>query len=163
MEAIDLGLSVLWADRNFGAQDPDDFGCYVKWHRKRDNLIALKEYEGDWIRIPSGWRLPTAEECIELIKECKIEQGYHTKAVVRGTTGLSITFRYGAYYSERWKVVPKPANSCGLYLTSSFGWNGNIKFLYLGFDYGRYQHYVENNGDRNGYLNIRLVKDRDKL
>ena len=24
-------------------------------------------------------------------------------------------------------------------------------------------HYVENNGDRNGYLNIRLVKDRDKL
>ena len=31
MEAIDLGLSVKWADRNLGANSPDEVGTFYAW------------------------------------------------------------------------------------------------------------------------------------
>lgn len=30
-EAVDLGLSVKWAQRNLGAENPWDFGTYFAW------------------------------------------------------------------------------------------------------------------------------------
>ena len=31
LEAVDLGLKVIWADRNLGADSPSDFGDYFAW------------------------------------------------------------------------------------------------------------------------------------
>lgn len=31
VQAVDLGLSVKWADRNVGADSPSDYGDYYAW------------------------------------------------------------------------------------------------------------------------------------
>ncbi len=51
---VDLGLSVRWATTNLGASRPGDYGSYVQWRTK---VV-------DW---GGSWRLPTWEECEELI------------------------------------------------------------------------------------------------
>lgn len=160
MIPIDLGLSVLWADRNLGAQSVEDFGLYVGWCRINGRR-TLKDNEGRKVYIPKGWRLPTADEIVELLQLCKIEQGYNNEAKVVGATGESVIFKYGSYYSAERSISPEAANTYGLFLSSTFNqWNGNIKFLFLGLSYNRYQHYLENNGDSEGFINVRLVKDR---
>ena len=57
VEAIDLGLSVLWADRNLGASEPADCGDYYPSLRAQDTINAL---------LGNGWRLPTVKEMEEL-------------------------------------------------------------------------------------------------
>ena len=57
VEAIDLGLSVLWADRNLGASEPADCGCYYPSLKAQDTINAL---------LGNGWRLPTVKEMEEL-------------------------------------------------------------------------------------------------
>lgn len=57
VEAIDLGLSVLWADRNLGASEPADGGGYYPSLKAQDTINAL---------LGSGWRLPTVKEMEEL-------------------------------------------------------------------------------------------------
>lgn len=57
VEAIDLGLSVLWADRNLGASEPADCGGYYPSLKAQDTINAL---------LGSGWRLPTVKEMEEL-------------------------------------------------------------------------------------------------
>lgn len=57
VEAIDLGLSVLWADRNLGASEPADCGCYYPSLEAQDTINAL---------LGNGWRLPTVKEMEEL-------------------------------------------------------------------------------------------------
>lgn len=53
MKYIDLGLSVLWADCNIGANTPEEFGNYYKWSE-----------------IPKGYEIPTQEQYEELIEKC---------------------------------------------------------------------------------------------
>lgn len=60
IKAIDLGLSVLWADRNLGASEPADCGGYYPALKAQDTIKAIM---GD------GWRLPTAKEMEELFHE----------------------------------------------------------------------------------------------
>lgn len=57
VEAIDLGLSVLWADRNLGASEPADCGGYYPSLKAQDTIAAL---------LGDGWRLPTVKEMEEL-------------------------------------------------------------------------------------------------
>ena len=35
---IDLGLSVYWSAKNFGANTPEDFGDYFTWDEAMDNI-----------------------------------------------------------------------------------------------------------------------------
>ncbi len=53
---IDLGLSVLWADRNLGANNPEDYGVMKSYNELINSDL-----------IPKGWRLPTSSEFEELI------------------------------------------------------------------------------------------------
>ena len=52
---IDLGLSVIWADRNLGANSPEDYGVMKSYNELMNEGL-----------IPKGWRLPTSDEFKEL-------------------------------------------------------------------------------------------------
>ena len=90
-EYTDLGLSVLWANTNLGAEKPEDYGYYFAWgetetkqeftvdnYRYADNdgyttlpqNIAATEYDAAAILWKGNWRMPTIEEIEELTKEC---------------------------------------------------------------------------------------------
>ena len=107
-KAIDLGLSVYWAECNLGATKPEEYGDYYAWgetspknkytwetykfrtsggetyvaqfskyvppsegHGPVDNKAVL-ELEDDAAHVALGgsWRMPTHEECDELITQC---------------------------------------------------------------------------------------------
>lgn len=88
-EYVDLGLSVKWAACNLGADSPEACGDYYKWGKRvpiSDAPIILlgRPYEEsmgdiagnasyDAARVEWGgtWRLPTKEECQELIDKCE--------------------------------------------------------------------------------------------
>lgn len=57
--AVDLGLSVLWADHNLGGECPSDFGVSLSWD---DSALSA------W---GNGWRMPTEEEWLELYENCQ--------------------------------------------------------------------------------------------
>ncbi|MBR3759272.1 MAG: hypothetical protein IKK62_12755 [Bacteroidaceae bacterium] len=109
-KAVDLGLSIKWADRNVGADSSEGYGDYFAWgeiytkdsyteensetynrdigdiagHFKRDVAYA------DW---GENWRLPSREECKELINKCTwtwTTQGGHKGYKVVGPNGKSI-------------------------------------------------------------------------
>ena len=99
LKAIDLGLSVLWANCNFGARLPRNYGAHVAWG---DSTGVLNSAQGigwngnsyTWntdnyggINPPAdisgseldvvanywgeGWRIPTVEEAKELCEQCQ--------------------------------------------------------------------------------------------
>jgi len=59
MHFIDIGLSVEWADSNYGAQNPEEFGAYMSF------------FDAKKLKLPAGVRLPSYEELQELINDCK--------------------------------------------------------------------------------------------
>lgn len=95
-EAVDLGLSVLWASCNLGATKPEECGGYYAWgETKTKDSYSLENYsyydsnttkytnigydisntEHDAVKVNLGndWRMPTKEEADELLKNCTIE------------------------------------------------------------------------------------------
>jgi hypothetical protein len=85
---VDLGLSVRWASCNIGATTPEEHGSIFRWGLPGvvESENDLKEYDTsvfpdnicgtqfDMARAALGdcWRLPTAYECTELSKKCKL-------------------------------------------------------------------------------------------
>lgn len=92
LKAVDLGLSVLWADANLGAQSDTSDGFHIAWgelvpketysqENYAHNSIDLDYFISSEITSVSlldpaleaagdGWRLPTADEVKELYKNC---------------------------------------------------------------------------------------------
>lgn len=82
-EYVDLGLSVVWATCNVGAQIPEEFGDYYAWGEIKPKRIfnekTCETYEKvigdisgtsrDAARMEWGapWRMPTWEEFRELM------------------------------------------------------------------------------------------------
>lgn len=58
MNYVDLGLSVLWADRNLGANNPYNSGDYYAFNQ-------VPEYAS------FTWNVPTGEQFQELVDKCK--------------------------------------------------------------------------------------------
>lgn len=87
--AVNLGLSVKWADINVGATLPADYGYYYAWGetKTKDSFtedsatigISIADYSGDatydaaTANWGSTWRTPTKDECKELINNCTWE------------------------------------------------------------------------------------------
>lgn len=90
-EAVDLGLSIKWANQNIGASQPEELGEKFRWgytgegdSEWRDlSLSTLKTHgyiDDDYNLTPSHdvatqiwgsqWRMPTKEECDELLSKC---------------------------------------------------------------------------------------------
>ena len=84
---VDLGLSVRWATSNLGATAPYGYGDFYSWGALSttysysadksktfnvpvDNICANPQYDVARLNLKSTWRMPTKEECEELIKGC---------------------------------------------------------------------------------------------
>ncbi len=117
VEAVDLGLSVKWANMNVGAKRDSGFGSYFAWGEikpkafyswgtyiwSKDNTQFLTKYStsdrmtqlvpsDDAARANWGgqWRMPTLEECEELADPDKCQWEWTTKD---GVNGYKVTGR----------------------------------------------------------------------
>lgn len=99
-KAVDLGLQsgTLWADRNVGADSPEDYGFYYAWGETRphdfgeylwadddfitkyctnssygvvDNKTTLEKTDDPaYVNCGKRWRMPTYSELVELVNKC---------------------------------------------------------------------------------------------
>ncbi|MBQ4344824.1 MAG: serine/threonine protein kinase [Muribaculaceae bacterium] len=115
-KAVDLGLSVLWSDRNVGASSPSDYGGYYAWgetstksdyswstythcdgsyntcHNIGSN-IAGSRYDVARQAWGGGWKIPTKAQWEELENRCTwtwTTEGGHSGYKVTGPNGNSI-------------------------------------------------------------------------
>lgn len=95
LQYVDMGLSVLWADKNVGADNEYSYGIYY----------LEKE-------IPSGYRLPTIGECIEL--------SLHT------TSTADKGYRYKSKLTNNEILIP----SSGVYDTYANAYSESNRFTY---------------------------------
>lgn len=101
-KAVDLGLSVLWATCNLGADKPTEYGNYYSWgdptpkstfgetEKESERIAKLKdyliwdpsgmitnfsgtEYDAAYVALGNPWRMPTLEDFQELRSKCTIE------------------------------------------------------------------------------------------
>ena len=156
-EAIDLGLTVKWASFNLGAYKPADIGSRFYWGDNEPSVAGMPKYArkisvypqkkiyvntiGDITGNPQydaarnmlgdNWRMPTIEECEELIKYCTWEIKY-----IEGIKGQLITGKNGnsIFLPFNFKVFEEYKN--GSYWTSqpSFkkSWNESSYSLRFG-------------------------------
>lgn len=104
---VDLGLSVKWAYHNIGAYSPSDDGDIFEWSEvftKSQNveLDSTGKESNDDDNISrfytalecwgGNWRLPTKDECMELIEKCEWSEGCQRRSgyKVVGPSGNSI-------------------------------------------------------------------------
>lgn len=96
-DAVDMGLSVKWADRNLGASTAMEAGGYYAFgetevkdyydwdtyqhcddadmfcqHDLGENISGT-EYDAAFTTLGGGWRMPTLEEVEELLENCTTE------------------------------------------------------------------------------------------
>ena len=79
---VDLGLSVMWATCNIGADKPEDYGDYFAWGEAETKSIYTQDNSATYNKSSytfldaasaqwgSTWRMPTKAECQELIDNC---------------------------------------------------------------------------------------------
>lgn len=60
LKAVDMGLGVMWADRDFMAPEPGEAGIALDYD---DAMYVVMEH------LKSEWRLPSREEVLELLHE----------------------------------------------------------------------------------------------
>lgn len=143
-QPVDLGLSVLWADRNLNASSPEESGGFYafaetftkevyNWttythcdgsfelcHDLGTTDIAGSILDAASVQLSEGWRLPTAMELEELCANCRCEPYADTEAGAQVTmtapNGSSINLPVCGYMSEG-RVVYAGVN--GTYLSSN--------------------------------------------
>ena len=134
--AVDLGLSVKWATMNVGAESPEDYGNYYAWGEtetkstysslysvtygvEMDDIAGDAEYDAATANWGSSWRMPTEDECQELVDSCTWTwttendiNGY----LVTGSNGNSIFLPAAG---RRDGTMPFYVNSRGEYWSST--------------------------------------------
>lgn len=87
---VDLGLSVMWATCNLGAEMPQETGDLYAWGEtapkdeytkenylldESNDIFSISDSQWDAAKIQWGenWSIPTYEECEELFNSCIIE------------------------------------------------------------------------------------------
>lgn len=130
-EYVDLGLSVKWATFNVGASKPEDYGDYFAWGETEtkdkyswatykwcdgtsSNITKYNSADGKtvldldddaaYVNWGDKWRMPTKEECQELLDKCtwseSIQNGVKGYVVTSKHTGNSIFFPYSGYFNH---------------------------------------------------------------
>lgn len=125
-KAVDLGLSILWADCNIGASFPWKYGDYFAWGetvpqtiyndtmRKRMGDISGSSLDAATEIWGSTWRMPTEEEMYELIRECAWEW-----REMNGVAGCKVTGPSGN------SIFLPAAGYWGTYSSGDIGREGN--------------------------------------
>ena len=123
-QAIDMGLSVKWASFNLGAYKPSDIGSLFYWaenspSKKRHpiydkinvhaigNIGGNSRYDAATNLLGPNWRLPSDDECHELIDLCNWEEknfGEIKGRLITGPSGNSIFLPYNqkTFTSDRY-------------------------------------------------------------
>ena len=114
---VDLGLSVMWATVNVGADAEDKIGCYFAWAETSqktsyvaDNYlesghsedIILTPYDVANVTWGGEWRMPNKKELLELKNRCKWVWGKKGKSygyTITGPSGQSIFLPAGGSYT----------------------------------------------------------------
>jgi len=141
VEAVDLGLSVKWANMNVGAKKSTDYGTYFAWGETQPkqyyswNTYAWSKGDTQFLTkyskedrktqlVPSDdaaqanwggkWRMPTVDEFEELINKCTWE--WTTKDGING---------YKVSSKKTGKSIFLPITGCRFYADTQFrGING---------------------------------------
>jgi hypothetical protein len=154
--AVDLGLSVKWASQNIGTTSPEQFGDKFSWGEtsakssfNRDNYayfdsntysyidigtdIKGTSYDVAHVKWGNGWRLPTYDECKELIEKCSREwvsingiYGYK----FTGNNGNSIFFPVQDTNTHYWTSNLCDRNDCAyelVIITASVHFYGEVR------------------------------------
>jgi hypothetical protein len=101
-EGVDLGLSVKWADRNVGAENPWDNGAYFSWGNVEGVVYGTtKKSEDDVIRILliQIQGIPADEITQEMIDTIKLEAGENLKTAIEEYLKV-YTFISGTTFDE---------------------------------------------------------------
>ena len=176
-EYTDLGLSVLWASCNLGADRPTEVGSFYPfiydgydsktWYTlfKSANLKSGDTICGGNLDIAkqkwgSKWRLPGYREIKELVDNCETE--FISSVGVKLTSkknGNSIVMPYKGSKELWWSgdVSNSSTEKTGAYVLKIYDEDGKTKVEYdwIGFFYWEYD------GDIYSYLNlIRPITDR---
>ena len=129
---VDLGLSVYWADRNIGALTEEDPGELVGW-KKIGQKVRLAYRNGQFVKRPNNWRLPTWDEAVEVIKNCTCEVkriGEQWGELFTGPSGESIFLPYGGSLDLSYEDENKGVNHHGFYLCRTLRYD-NSTFMRL--------------------------------
>ena len=163
VNAVDLGLSVLWADCNVGGDSESPIGGLYGWadpsgEKKSQNVadyVPLRKYLSSQIPMNisgteydiasakwgKGWKMPSKQDWKELIEKCKWtkEKAFHVDGYrVEGPNGNSIFLpntglRFGETISN---------TDAGYYWTSEMALNDRECACYYYFDEKRHNDIV---------------------
>lgn len=172
-KAIDLGLSVKWADCNVGAENPWDAGRYFLWGDPSGEKNATEIFSdvneiGDIVgtskdiakaNLGGNWRMPTSDELKELEANCtwEIERRNDVPGFrVTGQNGASIFIpAIGGYDRE----VFRTDQGAGL-------WSGSFNQRWRKIDFMLVWVQELNDADeglRKGKVNVRQATMRYKF
>lgn len=155
LEAVDLGLSVKWANMNYGATSVNDKGTemyfgdgqgnggfYEEKDGKSGNLSGTS-YDVAHNKLGGKWRVPTREEWDELLKYTHMTDNSSTTSKVytfTASSGKYITFYQGDWHHD-------------IYWTSSYlyySYGGNTR--YYGWETGTSTIHYQNSPFTKGYI-----------
>lgn len=146
--AVELGLSVKWANINFGAATPEGYGE----HLSLDG--AKNAYWGD------KWRSPTNREWYELVHNCS-----WTWTIINGVTGYKFQSKK-PNYTDKWIFLPAAGyqsngryfceNSCGQYWCSPYEGFYNLESTFIEYDGLGYSALTST---RSWWRSLRFVSD----
>lgn len=157
--AVDLGLSVLWAEYNVDAEKAEDYGGFYAWGETEtkssytDENYSLYDADGNFIdpgdisgtkydvahvKWGGDWRMPTNAECQELVNKCQWVRGDLNGIngyTVTGPNGNSIFLPSAGYIMNG--SEPNYEGSNGSYWSSSpnVQSEGNAYYIVMGSRY----------------------------
>lgn len=130
---VDLGLSVLWADRNIGSKSQEDVGYLFAWGEiepkekftEKNYKPLIKPKKGAKlneindpaiVRWGTGWHVPTEEQWRELFDNCEMKKAENGKGMIfiaKNGKSLFIPFTEYVYWAHYW------TNTTSTYVKSS--------------------------------------------
>lgn len=164
IQAVDLGLSVLWSDRNYGATSEHDRGQKYTWNIGGGTYcqyLNICGTEDDWgaFYLGGGWRMPTNAEAVELNSKCT--HTMETWGDAWSEKGMRMTAPNGNSILVPWT---DRTNGEDLFLF----WTGEGKKStdyygsthYYGYVFFAGENFAPVTRDAYGRYPVRLVKDR---
>ena len=172
LEAVDLGLSVKWANMNVGASSVTDYGKYYAWAATTDNYSSSLNYEwantpyrsgdswtkytgSDYSTLQSGddaaavnwggsWRMPTETEMQELLNNTtRTWQSNYNSSGIAGY--LFTSTKTG--YTDKSIFLPAAGYRDGSSLsyggTGGYYWSSTLDTSHV--NYGRYLYFYSGN------------------
>ena len=117
--AVDIGLSVLWATYNVGADSPEEYGDYFAWgeiypkdnytsknsvtyNKTMSDISGYIQYDAATANWGDDWRIPTKAEMKELLDNCSwtwTSLNGVNGAQVTGPNGNKIFFPAAGFYT----------------------------------------------------------------